>query len=74
MRKTNLKNAQKLSRNSQKKITGGYPPDLEIQCATGCHKNYIGDGQGILCIVPPCQSPNFGTQSQDANGRWQCCY
>jgi len=71
MKNSNLK---KLSREAQKSISGGVG-DLEpIQCATGCHKNYLGDGQGILCIVPPCQSPNFGTQSQDANGRWQCCY
>ncbi|MGO4709337.1 hypothetical protein AB4Y90_09510 [Chryseobacterium sp. 2TAF14] len=61
-----------MSREAQKQISGG---GLEpIQCATGCHKYYIGDGQGIKCIVPPCQSPNFGTQSQDSNGRWQCCY
>ena len=71
MKKSNLK---KLSRAALKSISGGVKVLEPIQCATGCHKNYIGDGQGILCIVPPCQSPNFGTQSQDANGRWQCCY
>ncbi|SIO01844.1 bacteriocin-like protein [Chryseobacterium scophthalmum] len=71
MKKSNLK---KLSRAAQKSISGGVGGLEPIQCATGCYKNYLGDGQGILCIVPPCQSPNFGTQSQDANGRWQCCY
>ncbi|SEM69512.1 hypothetical protein SAMN05421856_105317 [Chryseobacterium taichungense] len=70
MKNSNLKNAQKLSRESQKQILGG---DLILVCATGCHRNYLSDGSG-RCIVPPCTSPNFGTESQDANGRWQCCY
>jgi len=71
MKKSNLKNAQKLSREAQKQIAGGTiePP----VCATGCYQHYLSDGSG-RCIVPPCQAPNFGVVSQDANGRYQCCY
>lgn len=65
--KINLKNAKKLSRESQKKISGGGRP-----CSfTGCFSDYLSDGTG-RCVVPPCT--NFGIESQNADGRWQCCY
>lgn len=70
MKNLNVKNAQKLSREAQKQIAGG---DLILVCAEGCYSNYLSNGTG-KCIVPPCSSPNFGTESKNANGRWQCCY
>lgn len=71
MKNSNLKNAQKLSREAQKHIAGG---DKVLICsASGCYNNYFSDGQGN-CLVPPCAAPNFGSEVQNANGRWQCCY
>jgi hypothetical protein len=71
MKNLNLKNAKKLSREAQKQISGG---DKVKQCSySGCFSNYLSDGTG-LCLIPPCSYPNFGTESQTADGRWQCCY
>ncbi|MFL9834315.1 hypothetical protein [Chryseobacterium terrae] len=73
MKKSNLQNGQKLSREAQKNISGG---SLELEtpvCASGCYDRYFSDGQGN-CLVPPCSAPNFGTEIKDANGRWKCCY
>ncbi|MDV7697734.1 hypothetical protein N6B72_12460 [Chryseobacterium soli] len=70
MKNSNVKNGQKLSREEQKQIAGG---DKVLICASGCYSNYLSDGSG-RCIVPPCTAPNFGTESKNANGRWQCCY
>ncbi|KIC64738.1 hypothetical protein [Chryseobacterium taiwanense] len=70
MKNSNLKKGQKLSREAQKSVLGG---DFEIQCASGCYNFYLSDGQGN-CLVPPCASPNFGTEVKGANGRYQCCY
>lgn len=68
MKKSNLK---KLSREAQKQISGG---DKVLLCnLSGCFSDYISDGRGG-CVVPPCAPPNLGTESQNANGRWQCCY
>lgn len=69
MKNSELKNGQKLSREAQKHIAGG---EKVLICASGCYNHYLSDGQGN-CLVPPCQSPNFGTET-NANGRWQCCY
>lgn len=71
MKKSNLKNAQKLSREAQKQISGG---DKVFTCnLIGCFSDYFSDGQG-RCAVPPCNPPNLGTEVVDANGRWKCCY
>ncbi len=71
MKKSNLKNAQKLSREAQKQISGG---DKVLLCnLSGCFSDYFSDGRGG-CVVPPCAPPNLGTEVVDANGRYKCCY
>lgn len=68
MKNSNLKNARKLSRESQKHISGG---DKQLVCQSGCVKYYFSDGQGN-CKAPPC---NDLTGSEVViDGRTQCCF
>lgn len=69
MKNSNLKNAQKLSREAQRHIVGSG----KTCSLSGCFNDYISDGQGG-CVVPPCAPPNLGVEVKNANGRWQCCY
>lgn len=69
MKKSNLKNAQRLSREAKKVIVGRGAQDL---CPpTGCFNYYLSDGES-RCIVPPCNS-DYGTIVQ-VDGHWRCCF
>ncbi|WP_336960888.1 hypothetical protein [Chryseobacterium contaminans] len=68
MKKSNFKNAQKLSREAQKFIVG---QGKELCPPTGCYNYYLSDGNGT-CIVAPCNS-DYGTVVQ-VDGRSKCCF
>jgi hypothetical protein len=70
MKNFNLKNAQKLNREAQKRINGGDLIFAPCQ-SSGCHYNYLSDGRG-RCTVPPCNT-SYGTESF-SGGRWRCCF
>ncbi len=56
---------QKLTKTSQKQISGGMVSD----CISGCYRSYLSDVDGNFCAVPsPSGAICFGTIQDE-----QCC-